>query len=69
MDQIIATILGVSALCILVGCGIGYYASESDHEHREQRVLDQVAITPNRTLDPKSLAVGIAYERIIHPPQ
>lgn len=45
-----SSLIWIIILAIMVGClfgaGIGYYAAEKDHEHKQQKILDNVAHTP-----------------------
>lgn len=69
VDQAVGIAISIAACFTLLGAGIGYYACAKDEEKREQKVLDHVATIPNRTIDPKSLVIGMAYEKMIQPPQ
>lgn len=60
----IGILIAVAAVFILLGGGIGYYACAVDEEHKQQKVLDRVAVTAvSKTHDKReeAFAIGMMY--------
>lgn len=62
----IGILIAVAAVFILLGCGIGYYACAVDEEHKQQKVLDKVAVTSisgthDHHTKEQAFAIGMMY--------
>jgi hypothetical protein len=71
VTQAIYLVIAIIAVGMLIGAGIGYYAALKDVEHKQQKVLNTVAVTPyhNKERDKRrNIALGMTYGQTHHFP-